>query len=253
MLVAAGDHIARLAQPDSGATPRANANKVVLEFMEVISASSRRARTQLENASTPKVHLCQEHPCRGEDVAPHAAAYAPIGRDHPLDLRAERVSHRDAVAGWAQASAKAWLAFSGIRTSWADIEPGGGSVGSDDASAAALAVTRPTRVHLESGRGRCRSPNPSRKTRGARLTWRYAQSRQGIPPASRLSVAGAGFFQSQPDSLRMLARRASDSRVPNPVPPGCVIVTLRVTSWSESGLNAPTKRAINLSLFMPKA
>ena len=90
VLVAAGAHTARLAQPEGGATPRANAHGVVLEFTDVISASSRRARNQLETASTSRVHLCREHPCRAEvDVALHATAYAPIDRDHPLDLRGE--------------------------------------------------------------------------------------------------------------------------------------------------------------------
>ena len=90
VLVAAGDHTTRLAQPEGGATPRANAHGVVLDFTEVISASSRRARTQLEASSTLKVHLCREHPCRAEvDVALHATAYAPIDREHPLDLRSE--------------------------------------------------------------------------------------------------------------------------------------------------------------------
>ena len=54
VLVAAGAHTARLAQPEGGATPRANAHGVVLEFTDVISASSRRARTQLETASTSR-------------------------------------------------------------------------------------------------------------------------------------------------------------------------------------------------------
>ena len=90
VLVAAGAHTARPAQPEGGATPRANAHGVVLEFTDVISASSRRARTQLETASTSRVHLCREHPCRAEvDVALHATAYAPIDRDHPLGLRGE--------------------------------------------------------------------------------------------------------------------------------------------------------------------
>ena len=90
VLVAAGAHTARLAQPEGGATPRANAHGVVLEFTDVISASSRRARTRLETASTSRVHLCREHPCRAEvDVALHATAYAPIDRDHPLDFRGE--------------------------------------------------------------------------------------------------------------------------------------------------------------------
>ena len=62
----------------------------MLEFSDVISASFRRARAQLETASTSRVHLCLEHPCRAEvDVALHATAYAPIDRDHPLDLRGE--------------------------------------------------------------------------------------------------------------------------------------------------------------------
>ena len=75
VLVAAGAHTARLAQPEGGATPRANAHGVVLEFTDVISASSRRARNQLETASTSRVHLCREHPCRAEvDVALHATA-----------------------------------------------------------------------------------------------------------------------------------------------------------------------------------
>ena len=63
---------------------------MVLELNDVISASSRRARTQLETANTSRVHLCREHPCRAKvDVALHSTAYAPIDRDRPLDLRGE--------------------------------------------------------------------------------------------------------------------------------------------------------------------
>ena len=40
VLIAAGSHTARLAQPEGGATPRANAHGVVLEVTDVISASS---------------------------------------------------------------------------------------------------------------------------------------------------------------------------------------------------------------------
>ena len=88
LLIATGDHTARVAQPEGGPTPRANAHGVTLDYTEVISASSRRARTQLESAATKRVHLCREHPCRAEmDVALHATAYAPIDRDHPLDLK----------------------------------------------------------------------------------------------------------------------------------------------------------------------
>ena len=53
VLVAARAHTARLAQPEGGATPRANAHGVVLDFTDVISAPSRRARTQLSRPSLP--------------------------------------------------------------------------------------------------------------------------------------------------------------------------------------------------------
>ena len=82
LLVSAGDQMARLEQPAGGAAARVSAHGVVLEYTNVLGASSRRARRQLERAPVKKVHLCRESPCPATlDVALHATLYGPLDPD----------------------------------------------------------------------------------------------------------------------------------------------------------------------------
>ena len=74
--------MARLEQPAGGAAARVSAHGVVLEYTNVLGASSRRARRQLERAPVKKVHLCRESPCPATlDVALHATLYGPLDPD----------------------------------------------------------------------------------------------------------------------------------------------------------------------------
>ena len=170
----------------------------------------------------PRVHLCREHPCRAEvDVALHAIAYAPIDRDHPLDLRGESnpTPRRCRLSIASMITCIAWMfrqtSLVGYRTghgfsrlgSWccccARRSPADGSTPGEWKDSLSESESEPEGTRCHAHLVLCASPSGEASGFASKRCWDRAFPAAARPIEEDACASGLGLTGSEPGTARL--------------------------------------------------